>query len=335
MNTRRAEIEIVYEGVNISQDIAPFLLSFSYTDNGTGKADDLQISLADWYQMWRDPWLPQNGDRIQANIILHHWEDYGTKVSLPCGTFQVDTVGFAGPPDTVDIKAASFPPVSGLKNEEKTKAWEKVTLSQIAKRIASYAGLNFMFETDDVTFDRVDQTQQTDLAFLDRLAEQEGLTLKVTNDSLVIFDDLKYESMPPVKALTRGKSDIKSYSFDLSAIDAAYGACQVSYTDGKGGRTISGTFRAPGDGPLLKINERVASQAEAIRKARKALRQKNKEAQKARMVLMGDPVLVQGVTVEVQGFGKFDNKYYIETATHTVGGNGYETSIELRKVLTY
>lgn len=335
MNPRTAKIEIVYEGVNISQDIAPFLVSLTYTDNGNGKADDLQILLEDRFGMWRDPWLPLDGDKIRVAIQPHNWYEAGDSLSLPCGTFQVDTVDLGGPPDTINIQAVSYPGNSSIKNEAVTKAWEKVTLSQIGSRIAAAAGLKFMFETQDVTYDRIDQTEQTDLAFLDRLTEQEGLTLKVTNDTLVIFDDRKYESMEPVRVLERGKSDILSYSFRLSTIGVAYASCQVSYKDSQKGRTIKGTFQVPGaTGPVLKINERVTSEAEAIRKARNALRQTNKEAQRARMVLMGDPALVQGVTVQVKGFGKFDAKYIIDSATHKVGG-GYETSLELRKVLTY
>lgn len=334
--SRRAQAKITYEGVNISQDIAPFFVSMSYTDNGTGKADDLQIILADFEGKWKDPWMPNEGDRIRADILLHNWYREGDLFSLPCGTFQIDAVSFSGPPDVLTIQATSVPANSKIKTEEITRAWEKVTLSQIAANIAEKAGLGLLFEIDDISYDRVDQTQQTDLSFLNELAEKEGATLKVTSDQLVIFDDRKYEGMTPVRELRRGVSDIKSYSFDLSTMGVAYASCEVSYTDTVKKKTIKGVFHIPGKtGPVLKINERVANEAEAVRLARNVIRQRNKEAQKASFTLVGDHVLVQGVTVQVTGFGKFDGKYFIETAVHTVSQNGYETSIELRKVLGY
>jgi hypothetical protein len=42
--------------------------------------------------------------------------------------------------------------------------------------------------------------------------------------------------------------------------------------------------------------------------------------------------LVAGVTVTVAGYGMFDGKYIIETATHSFTG-GYGVSLKLRRVL--
>lgn len=342
MEPRKTELKITYEGVDISRDISPFLVSFNFTDSGDERADDLQITLADREGRWRDPWMPKRGERIQAEIISRNRDKSWTAHSLKCGMFSVDAASFSGPPDVVTIQAASLPANTNLKNEEVTKSWEKVTLSQIARSIANKAKLKLLFETEDVKYDRIDQTQQSDIAFLTTTAYREGVSTKITNDTIVLFDDRKFESIEPVRVIERepedGTNDVIDYSFEYYTTDAAYAACQVSYyeTNKKKKRTITGTYRIPGaTGPTLKINERVESQAEAIRKARKALRQKNKEAQRATFTLLGDYRLLQGVTVEVAGFGYFDAKYFVETATHSVGSNGYRTKIELRKVLGY
>ncbi|RXZ84580.1 late control protein [Paenibacillaceae bacterium] len=337
MNPRRAEVEIEYQGLNITSTISQFMTSFSYTDNGTGQADDLQLTLEDREGNWRKPWLPKDGDRIKAKINLPSWENSGKTLYLNCGVFAVDSVNFSGPPETVAIKAASLPANSKLKNERSTKAWEKVSLSQIARKIAAAAGMKVMMETQDVKFDRLDQTEQTGIGFLEEVASKEGVSVKVTNDTIVLFDDRKYESMPPVRSIKRGESNLKSHNFDLSTTDAAYAACTITYlmTKKKKKTTITGTYRIPGKtGPTLKLNERVASAAEATKKAQKALRNKNKEAEKASLTLMGDPSLMQGVTITVAGFGAFDGKYIIDSANHMIG-NGYETRIEIRKVLGY
>ncbi len=36
---RRTEVKIIYEGANISRDIAPFLMQFDYDDKSSGEAD--------------------------------------------------------------------------------------------------------------------------------------------------------------------------------------------------------------------------------------------------------------------------------------------------------
>ena len=85
---------------------------------------------------------------------------------------------------------------------------------------------------------------------------------------------------------------------------------------------------------MLEINEKVSSTEEAQKLAKKRLRQKNKNEFKASFNLSGDTRLVAGVTVETSGYGAFDGKYIIETATHTISkSGGYKTDISLRKVL--
>ncbi|MFD0710641.1 phage late control D family protein [Paenibacillus sp. GCM10027626] len=338
MDPRRAEIKLIYKGVNISRDIAPFLSSLTYTDNGNGNADDLSITLDDRDNKWRGAWIPKKGDDIKVEIVYHNWLKPNTKNVVKCGTFEVDGLSFKGPPDELTIQALSYPGNSSIKGERRTKSWEKVTLKQIASRIAAAAGYKLMFSTDDISYDRLDQTEETDLSFLSSTCDKEGLSLKITNKTLVVFDDRYFESQKAVATIKRGSGNIISYSFDLQTIGSTYASCQVSYTTTtkKKKRTIKGTFHAPGiKGPVLKINERVASEAEAIRKARNALRNKNKEAQRGSITLMGDYRLAQGVTVNVAGFGGFDGKYYVESAKHTAGGGNATTQIELRKVLGY
>lgn len=332
----RVELDLTYEGVNISRDIAPYLLSFRYTDHGTGKADDLRITLQDREGKWRLPWMPQTGDSVTAAIVLLNADKPGSRKSVSLGSFEVDQLVYGGPPDTLQVGAVAFPLGTGMKVEEKTKAWEKTTLRQIAESIARTAGLRLQFETDNVSYDRIDQTQQTDIAFLAGIAEKEGATVKITNGALVIFDDRKFENQKPVRIIERGKSLVKTYTFEHSVVGAAYAACNLTYYDSVKARTITGTYRIPGaSGPILKIQERVESEAEAIRVARNTLRQRNRDAQRARFTLVGDPGVAQGVTVAVKGYGRFDAVYFIETATHAGGSSGYETILELRKVLTF
>lgn len=363
IQSRRAVVEITYEGVNISEDIAPFLLSFRYTDNGTGKADDVNITLQDRDGKWRYQWMPDEGDKINVDIVLYHWEKTNTAQRIKCGTFYIDTINYDGPPDVMTIGAVSYPIAGGLKREKKTKAWEKVTLRTIAASIAKTAKLKLMFDIADVKYDRIDQTDQPDIAFLASLAEKESASVKVTNDTIVIYDDYKFENTKPVREIERGVSNIKRYSFQRNFDDVAYARCIVSHTKTVTGKkktaakttaesfvttmaattkkkkktvTITGTFSIPGKtGPTLKLQERVESTAEAVRRARNELRNRNKQANKASFTFIGDPKLVQGVTVEVLKFSKFNGKYFVESVTHSIGGSGYETSIQCRKVLTF
>ncbi|MFX3635458.1 MAG: phage late control D family protein [Candidatus Pristimantibacillus sp.] len=338
IHSRRAVVEITYEGVNITKDIAPYLLSFRYTDNGNSKADDVQITLQDRDGKWRYKWMPIDGDKIIVSIVLYHWEKADTAKRIPCGTFYIDAISYNGPPDVMTIGAVSYPIAGGLKREKKTKSWEKVSLRTIASSIATAAQLKLIFETSDVKYDRMEQTEQSDIAFLANLAEKEGASVKVTNDSIVIYDDYKFENTAPVRDIERGVSNIKQYNFQRNYDDASYAKCTISYTTTakKKTQTITGSYTIPGaKGPTLKLQQRVESTAEAVKRAKNELRNRNKQANTASFTLVGDPKLVQGVTVDVLKFSNFNGKYFIDSATHSIGSGGYETSIQCRKVLTF
>ncbi len=381
INARRAQVVVNYNGKDISKELSDYLLDFTYTDAEPGTLDDLQINLEDRARKWIGPWSPAIGDRITAYIKTVGWDKPGEIKKLPCGTFEVDTVDLTGPPDKVSIKAVSLPVSANIRQEKRTKAWEEATLHSIATEIARRAGFTLAYEAHaNPKYDRQDQQDVSDLGFLNTLCKQEGIALKVTGKKLILFDERVYEQKPAALTLTRGVSDILSYSFAFSAQDVAYVACEISYqpaaakvakspkkkgskgtkdttstkdkTDAKANKDkrkakkkkqkaaqpkpIKITYKPPGapaTGPILKLNQSVSSQAEALRVARNELRNKNKESGKASLSLVGDVRLAAGMTINVKGWGKFDAKYIVVSATHAVSGSGYTTGVEIRKVL--
>ena len=105
---RHAQVSLIYEGVNISRDIAPFLISFTYTDNAKDKADDISLTLEDRGRLWCADWFPTKGDKIRASIVVHNWEAESRTESLPCGTFEVDPLfERSGQVETSDLEFLS------------------------------------------------------------------------------------------------------------------------------------------------------------------------------------------------------------------------------------
>lgn len=331
-HARKVSLVLKYDSNDISAYLEPYLLSYSYTDHASATADDLQITLEDRVGLWKGTWLPDKGATIEGFLITQDWEKAGDNRVLPLGTFEVDEIECAGPPETVTIKGVSVPVNSSLRGEDKTRAWEKTNLQVIADDIAKKTGLELFYDTkDNPAYDRIEQTEQSDLSFLLNLCGDAGLSLKITGTKIVIFDDSKYETMEPVVTITKGKSNVLTYNITSSTRDI-YKAARVEYKGSK--ETIKYTYTAPNrpaSGKTLVINERVSSIAEAEFLAKKRLRQANKEEVKFTMNLVGDTRLVAGITVMIKGWGKFDGKYIIEIVNHT--GPGYTVDIELRRVL--
>lgn len=334
-NTRRAELVVIYRGVNITQDLKGHLTSFTFNDN-EGRSDDISINLHDKNRKWQGPWLPGQGDEIEAVIRTHNWNKEKEVTELNCGIFYVDDVNFDGPPDKVSIKALSVPTASGGKNAKRSRSWDGASFSTIAGDIAVSAALTLIFDAPDVVYDRTDQSRETDLAFIKRLAKREGYAVKVTKTQLVIYQESKYEAKTPSLEFKRGDALIQTYSFKESSAEEQYMQCELQYYDEAKNKYVKYVYMAPDirEGPTLKLNKRAKNLAEAIRFAKAALRTKNKGAKTAKFKIIGHTGCVQGLTVDIKGFGAFDSKYYIETTSHDVG-SGYTTNVNMREVLAY
>lgn len=336
-DARRAVLVLVYNGKDISTELSEYLTDFSYNDAPSGQLDDISITLEDRAKNWQGPWSPEDGDRINATIRTVNWEKPGEIKKLPLGSFEVDSLEFSGPPDVVSIKAVSLPVSSSIRQEKRSRSWEKVTLKTVAEQVAKRSGLKLMYQApDNPSYDRLDQTEMSDLGFLLETATKEGIAVKVSAGKLVLFDEASFEQKPAVLTLTRGKDDIIDYHFTLLAASAAYRQCKITYTPPKAKKPITVTYtppKAPKTGPVLKINEQVDSQAAALRVARKRLREKNKEYGKGSLTLMGDIRMAAGITINLKGWQRFDGKYIVESANHSLGSGGYRTTVEIRKVL--
>ena len=329
---RWAEVLINYEGKDISKDIAPFLLSFTYTDNASDKADDISFSLEDRQRLWLDDWFPAKGDKVRASIIVHDW-DYANETDLlPCGAFEVDQITCSGPPNVVTIKAISTLVSKPMRQEKHTKAWENISLSLIAGDIASKNGLKLFWDsTEDPVFERRDQVEKSDLEFLQGLAKDYGVKVKVTDTQLVCYNGEDYEIKTPVAELSFGDKKLINWNFSSKAA-GTYKAARLIYHDPVKNTKIDVTEQTEdgteGTGRTLIINQKADTIADAKKIAKKRLEDANRKEITGSLTLMGDLRFVGGSNITISGFGSFDGQYIIEKATHSIGSS-YTTKIDL------
>jgi phage protein D len=273
---------------------------------------------------------------VSAVLVQKNWNDTGKDLTLDMGTFEIDSIDMSGPPDKVTVKSTSIPYTSKLRMEKKNKAWEKISLKGIGQEIAGKNGLKLMYEaSDNPTYKRKEQVQTSDIKFLQTLCHAAGMALKVTTLTIVIYDAAEYDKKPAVKTFKKGSGDIISYKMGTTLTDTAYTSCHVSYSDPDSKETIEYTYTPDskaGTGQTLEINEKVNSKAEAIRLAKKRLREKNTQEYTASLKVVGDVSLVAGITVKLKGFQQFDKKYKVTQAKHNLLG-GYTVDLSLKQVL--
>lgn len=334
MKARYAAVNCLYNGKDISADLAAFMKSFSVREVLSGEADSAEITLEDREELWQGDWMPDRGALLDAKMSVGNWEAPGDFRTLPLGKFEVDEITNTGPPNEAKIRLVSIPNASNLRSVEKTRAWEKTKLSQIIKDIADGAEMESYYDAEeDPIQERAEQSEETDLSFLQKLCKDAGLALKITDKKIVVFDISKYEQADPVMQITKGQQSVLSFECRTTIHDI-YKACHVKYKHAQQDEMIDYTFTDPKrkEGQTLQVNEKVDSLEEAEKLAKKKLHEKNLEEVAVSLTMVGNFALLASNTVQLVGWHTYDGKYLIMRSTHDIG-NGYTTKIELRRVI--
>lgn len=339
MLARRVRLELNYEGTDISENLAPDLTSFSYTDNASGAADDISFNISDSKRKWIEEWNFLKGDTFNAAIHTENWRKDKEKVKLPCGNFMVDEPGYSGRPSVISLKGISVPANSNFMHVKRSKVWKKATVKAIAQDVATRYGLQLFFDSpSNPSFKSKEQSDTSDSSFLQELCEEEGLAFKLTDKKIIIFSESKYEKKKEIAEFKEWDDTVLDYSFNDRLANTAYAGVSIKYLDPRTGKTIDYLFTAveeidPKKSKIFKLNKRVKSLDEAIRLTKSKLRSLNKKETTGNLILVGDTRLAASSTIKLDGFGVFSGKYYIDKATHSVGSSGYTTTIEIHKVL--
>lgn len=282
-----------------------------------------------------------SGMKISAVICQRNWHGDGKDNVLSCGEFELDSIGYTAGPNEVTIKGTSIPYASTIRQTKKTKGWEAYYLSGIANEIADKGGMGLLYlSAANPYYRRREQYNTPDITFLKNLCHDAGVSMKVTNNIIVLFDQAAYEKRDAVLTIKYGDgSYIGKPTLKTGKAETQYASCRVRYTNPATGKCIEAIAYVEDykeddkKNQQLEVRARVANYAEAKNLAEKRLRLHNKFERSASFTLLGNSEIVAGLNVKLSGFGLWDGKYVVKTAKHSVGSSGYTTAITLRPAL--
>lgn len=331
IKVRQATVSIKYNGKNVTENIKHCFSNMTYTDVASGETDTISIALTDESNKWINGWFPIEGDFVETEINQLNWTQIDDNKKLNCGKFLVDDFDFNGPPDTFNLKGIASPINSNFASTTNSKPWNKTTVKGIASNIAKKAGISLVFDATDYSIEKIEQNNQTDMAFLFSICESYGFSMKLYNSKLIIFDEEKYE-----KKTSKGtidKSDCSNYGLNGTLVGTYHGV-SIKYTNTKTNKTLSYTYNPLKGSRILKLNEKAENLKDAELKAKARLRKANKASRTITLELKGNIKYLAGTCFNLTGFGKFNGKYYIDKATHNFN-TGYTVSMQMHKVLEY
>lgn len=118
-----------YQQKDITNDIAPYVTSVTYTDSIKNESDSIEIRLDDTDGRWIDKWYPGTGDTLSLKL------GYLGEMLFDCGTFSIDEIEVSAPPSQVMIRGVATSVNRALRTKS-SRGFEDTTLAAIATRIA-------------------------------------------------------------------------------------------------------------------------------------------------------------------------------------------------------
>lgn len=330
--------ELTYNGKSITADIAPFVLGITYTDHLSGESDELEVELEDSDGRWLDSWYPDKGAAMTLKL------GYLSQHLIPVGRFDIDEVGYGGPPSTIRIRALATGVQKAVRTR-KGRAYEDTTLAAIAQRVAKAHKMTLVGKIEAIAIDRATQYHETDLAFLSRLAEEYGYAFKVTenNSKLVFWKSADLHLSRVVRSY--GPEQLISWQA-TDKLSGVPSSAQVKYHDPnakklvvydvKNGETsVAGSTDAgkSASADSAKLTRRAPSKQAAEAQARADLDRRLLDRTSMEITVEGDPLLAAGSILALTGFGKLSGRYTTIRATHRISrGDGYISTLELKRV---
>ncbi|HID9470930.1 TPA: phage late control D family protein [Serratia liquefaciens] len=351
---------------DITQNIRKRLIALSLTDNRGFEADQLDIELDDSDGLMAMP---------QRNAVLALSLGWKGEALTPKGLFTVDEVEHRGSPDTLTIRARSAD-FRGSLNTRRDESYHDTTLTHIVLKVAARNELKATLAAGlgSIKVSHIDQTQETDAAFLTRLASLNGAVAVVKNGRLLFMRPGNGTSVngKPLPVFNLSRQDGDQHSFSIADRDAYTGVTAswlntkqpkpqkvklqrkpkeqhlralqhpkakpaVSKKPGKPMEEKKGEYLVGAEDNVFVIPKVYANKAAAMRAAQAKWEKLQRGAAEFSLLLaMGRANITPETPVRVSGFKAVIDAqtWIVSKATHNLSNSGFTTALEFEVLLS-
>lgn len=314
------DFRITADSRDVTAAIRDRLLDLRVSDAAGTESDTLELRLDDRASALA---LPRTGAALEVEL------GYRRTGLAAMGRFVVDEIGIEGPSAVLTVRARSADLRQGLKSP-KTRSWDNLTLGDLVAAIAAEHGYTPRVAASLAgrQIVHLDQTGESDLHLLTRLAEEAGAVAKPADGNLLFVvkgegRSAAGKSLPSV-ALTR--QDLTRWQVTI-AERGRYGAVKAHWRDLAAGTEVA---VQAGDGePVFTLRNIYPDQAAALAAARTQLAASTRQVVTIRLSLPGDHRLVAESRIKLSGIRPgVDGEWSITRATHIYDGSGYRCELE-------
>ncbi len=327
----------------ITAAIRDRLIELVVTDEAGIQSDELKLTLDD--RRREDgaiAELPRIGTVLTVSL------GYAETTLVAMGRFIVDEIEIRSPPATLTVSAKAADMVGPFRSP-KTRSWDATTLGQLVETIAAEHHYQAKIDPElgAIPIPHLDQTAESDMALLTRLAAKHDAVAKPVAGFLVLakqgaIKTITGQVMPTIKLTA---SDLAEWRYRHSARKpggsgstsdgdtqkpptTAAGGVKAYWWDFEKGERREVTVGSP---PFEEIRYVHATEAEA--KAAAATRKNTGERRQGELSfsLPGDPRLVAEGRLSINLRPGIPTDWRIKRVEHRLGAQGYTTQVECER----
>lgn len=299
--------------------------SITCVDEAGWESDSLTFTLDD-----RDKQdLPVKiGDRLKLYM------GYNETWYMFMGIYTINDYEFTGPPLSVKVNAKACD-MSGALKSKKTRSWTSKTIGQIVSEIASKHKLKPNVDPDlaNITIRHIEQTCESDLNFLARLAMQRDAIVKPADGKLHFtkYGKSKMHSDEKKHRINLSAKDITSFTMVYNS-RAKYASSVAYYYDTSKAKKIKVT--AGSGEPVYVDRHSYNGEEEAKAGAEANLKKAARDVFSLDLNLPGNPDIAADSIIVLSGVRQgVDGEWVVKTAEHTISGEGYKTRVKGEKLI--
>ena len=335
--------QIQADAVDISTAVGDRLIDLVVTDEAGIQSDELKLTLDDRRRAdGAIAQLPRIGSVLEVSLT------YAGQAWVPMGKFIVDEIELRAPPATLTVSAKAADMVGPFRSPQ-TRSWDDTTLGEIVVAIAQRHRYTPKIDPElgAIPILHLDQTSESDMALLTRLASQYDAVAKPVSGYLVLAKQGSAKSLSGIAlpVISLQARDLAEWRYRHSARKPS-GSGATTQDDGQAAPSATGGTKAywwdfdkgerrevtTGQPPFHENRHVYASEVEA--KAAAATRKNAGERGQGELSfsLPGDPRLAAEGRLSIHLRPGIPTDWRIKRVEHRLGPQGYVSQVECERL---
>jgi phage protein D len=311
---------ILADSQDITDRIRDRLLSLRVTDEAGIKSDTVEIKLDD-----RDALIAWPVRGAELEVSLGYQQTGVTRLGL----YVVDEVEHSGPPNALAIRAKASDMRQSLK-APRTRVWDNVTLADMVTTIAGEHDLvpKISEPLAAVSYTHLDQTEESDLHLLTRLARENSAVTKPVAGNFIFATrgeskSISGKDLPTTQIVA---SQVQRHQM-TQADRGKYAAVLTHWHDPMNAERVP--VKVGQGKPIYTLRHTYLDSDQATRAAQAKLEALQRGTGTLSLTLIGTTELMAEAKLELKGIrDRVDGEWLIQRVEHQFDNQGFITRIE-------